>query len=163
MNFKKQIKAPVKKTPLKCWDVYIQSVFARKIPSSHEKDKKTLEYFKHRFNWDTNLDISKENYDALVLTDLNRDIIWVNQGFKNMTGYKPHFAIGKKPSFLQGEATSPLVLAEFKKKLIHHKPFQLKLINYKFDQSPYLCEIRVFPIKNISGKTSHFLALETEI
>ncbi|UCS95799.1 PAS domain-containing protein [Echinicola marina] len=128
-----------------------------------EQDKATLEYFKDRFKWDTQWDILEENYDALVLTDLNKHIIWVNQGFKKMTGYSPHFAIGKKPSFLQGECTSTLALKEFKRKLSLDLPFQSKLINYKLDHSTYLCQIHIFPLKNISGNTSHFLALETEI
>ncbi|WP_215222761.1 PAS domain-containing protein [Echinicola shivajiensis] len=159
----KQLKYSHKKTPLKCWDIYIQSVFSKKLPSSLEKDQATLEYFESRFNWSTGLDMLKESYDALVLTDLNESILWVNQGFQKMTGYVPQFAIGKKPSFLQGEDTSPLALRDFKKKLAVDSPFRLKLINYKFDQSPYLCEIHIFPMKNESGNTSHLLALETEI
>ena len=61
--------------------------------------------------------INQEDYDALVLTDTSQNILWVNDGFKNMTGYTKKFAIGKRPSFLQGEKTSTSIKKELRDKL----------------------------------------------
>ena len=44
--------------------------------------------------------LESAQYEALVVTDLNKKIVWVNNGFFDMTGYPKGFAIGKKPTFL---------------------------------------------------------------
>ncbi|WP_181452643.1 MULTISPECIES: PAS domain-containing protein [Algoriphagus] len=50
--------------------------------------------------------INTKSYKAIVLTDPSQFIIWVNSGFAQMTGYSRKYAVGKKPTFLQGKNTS---------------------------------------------------------
>ncbi|MBD8487382.1 PAS domain-containing protein [Echinicola sp. CAU 1574] len=163
MFFRKKYKITFKPAPLKSWDIYVQSIFQKPIKTLSEQDFNTLTYYKNKFNWASKLDMLSSNYDALVLTNLNEEIIWVNHGFKKMTGYGPHFAKGKKPTFLQGDDTSKLALAGIKRKLGSKKVFTTKVLNYKKDQSHYLCEITIFPLLDHHQKVSHFLALEKEI
>ncbi|WP_200976378.1 PAS domain-containing protein [Echinicola sp. 20G] len=163
MFFRKKYKITFRPAPLKSWDIYVQSIFQKPIKSLNEQDFNTLNYYKNKFNWASKLDMLSLNYDALVLTNLNEEIIWVNHGFKKMTGYSPNFAIGKKPAFLQGDDTSKLALQEVTRNLKLEKPFTSKLLNYKKDQSHYLCEITIFPLLDHHQKVSHFLALEKEI
>ena len=61
--------------------------------------------------WTTDLTkkVFQEDYDAIVLTDTNQKILWVSDGFRDMTGYSKKYAVGKRPSFLQGEETSKSV------------------------------------------------------
>ena len=69
-----------------------------------KKDASKIEkYFKNCFSSELESKIYNYDYDALVLSDKAHKIIWVSDGFKDMTGYTKKFAVGKKPSFLQGE------------------------------------------------------------
>jgi PAS domain-containing protein len=82
--------------------------------------------------WTSNITtmIFQKDYDALVLTDKKQKIVWVSGGFTNMTGYSKTFAIGKRPSFLQGEKTSTIVKKQLKEDLAFNHTYSGSIINY---------------------------------
>lgn len=150
-------------SPLKSWGVS-SDFFAPSVPlDSQEIDRTTLEFMESQFQWKTDLDsILKNHYDALIVTDALQTILWTNPGFFKMTGYKSSDAIGKKPSFLQGDQTSKASKEYIKENLLYEMPFTSKILNYKKNQKEYWCTIQIFPMQTKIG-TSHYLALETEI
>ena len=101
-------------------------------------------------------------YEALVVTDLEKTIIWANNGFHEMTGYSKHFAIGKQPKFLQGEKTSQKTKMEIRSLLEQQKRFSKSLVNYRKNGEEYICEIDVVPLFNTNNVVTHFLAMERE-
>ncbi|WP_420552867.1 PAS domain-containing protein [Tenacibaculum aiptasiae] len=127
-------------------------------------DLKHIHKLANNFDWGNNFNsILKENsYESLVITNSNKQIIWVNSGFKKMTGYDNEFAIGKSPVFLQGEKTTDTSREKIRKKLLKNKPFKEVIINYKKDRSTYKCELKIFPLY-AQNETTHFLALEKEV
>lgn len=106
--------------------------------------------------------INQEDYDALVLTDTSQNILWVNDGFKNMTGYTKKFAIGKRPSFLQGEKTSTSIKKELRDKLAFNHTYSGSIINYRKNGQLYLCKITILPIYNLDDKLKYYLAIEKD-
>lgn len=80
-----------------------------------------------------------------------------------MTGYSKQFAVGRKPSFLQGEKTSIESKTKIRNRIYRNEPFRETVMNYKKNQAEYLCEIEFFPIVNKQKETKAFLALETEL
>ena len=106
--------------------------------------------------------INQEDYDALVLTDTTQNILWVNDGFKNMTGYTKKFAIGKRPSFLQGEKTSTSIKKELRDKLAFNHTYSGSIINYRKNGQLYLCKITILPIYNLDDKLKYYMAIEKD-
>ena len=106
--------------------------------------------------------IFQDDYDALVLTDISQNILWVNDGFKYMTGYTKKFAIGKKPSFLQGEKTSTIVKKQLKENLEFNHTYTGSIINYKKNGELYLCKITILPIYNLDEKLKYYMAIEKD-
>ena len=106
--------------------------------------------------------INQEDYDALVLTDTSQNILWVNDGFKNMTGYTKKFAIGKRPSFLQGEKTSTSIKKELRDKLAFNHTYSGSIINYRKNGELYLCKITILPIYNLDEKLKYYMAIEKD-
>ena len=106
--------------------------------------------------------INQEDYDALVLTDTSQNILWVNDGFKNMTGYTKKFAIGKRPSFLQGEKTSTSIKKELRDKLAFNHTYSGSIINYRKNGQFYLCKITILPIYNLDDKLKYYMAIEKD-
>ena len=106
--------------------------------------------------------INQEDYDALVLTDTSQNILWVNDGFKNMTGYTKKFAIGKRPSFLQGEKTSTSIKKELRDKLAFNHTYSGSIINYRKNGQLYLCKITILPIYNLDEKLKYYMAIEKD-
>lgn len=159
--FKKAKKAT---TPLISWDIHQTQHYKKLSFFTKENDFNELKFYIDKYQWNNDLKhlINSYNYDALVVTDLQKKIIWVNKGFSKMTGYSRNRAISKDPSFLQGELTDNNVRKRISKKIQLEKPFKETIINYKQDKSTYKCELYIIPLKN-NLNTTHFIALEKSI
>lgn len=150
-------------SPLKSWEVSSDFFLPTEPLNPLEKDRTTLEFMESQFQWKTDLsEILMLPYDALIVTDALQTILWTNPGFSKMTGYQANYAIGKKPSFLQGDKTSKESKGLIKENLLKEIPFSSKILNYKKNKKEYWCNIKIFPMQNKLG-TSHYLALETEL
>ena len=102
------------------------------------------------------------DYEALVVTDSNREIVWADNGFKEMTGYAKDFAIGKRPTFLHGTNTSEATRGEIRQLLKEEKRFKAAITNYRKNGEEYQCQIDVLPLYDSENKLTHFLAMERE-
>ena len=116
-------------------------------------------------SWTTDLTkkVFQEDYDAIVLTDTNQKILWVSDGFRDMTGYSKKYAVGKRPSFLQGEETSKSVKTQIREELFYNHTFRGSLLNYRKNGETYLCQISIFPIYDAKERLDNFIAFEKEI
>ena len=154
----------MKRGPLLCWDVYSEHIFKFFKSLRKKKDAEKLLEFQSQFQWDFQIEetLFKNDYKALVITDKNQKIIWVNEGFKDMTGYSFNFVKNKSPKLLQGEKTSRKALQHIRENLIKNSACEGSMVNYRKDGSEYVCEIKIFPIHNSNRKVEHYLALENE-
>lgn len=107
--------------------------------------------------------ILEEEYDALVLTKSNQNIVWVSNGFQEMTGYSKSFALGKKPHFLQGPKTSKTIKLKIREQLKHRHGYKGSIINYHKNGETYICHIKIIPIYDRNNILTNFLALEKEL
>jgi PAS domain S-box-containing protein len=154
----------MKRAPLLSWDIYSEHLinFFKSLRKKREVER--LNEFQNKFNWDFQIEetLFKNEYKAIVVTDKNQKIIWVNEGFKNMTGYSLSFVKDKSPKLLQGEKTSPKALQNIRDHLAKDAVCETSMVNYRKDGSEYMCEIKIFPITNSDSKVEHYLALENE-
>jgi PAS domain S-box-containing protein len=149
--------------PILSFDFYANN-FSTVISNSNKKnDINKIKEFATKFGWNNSIDeiFKNHTFETIVLTSKQQEIIWVNDGFKKMTGYSKNYAINKTPSFLQGAETCEKTKKRIRKKLRSNKPFTDLVINYKKDQTTYECEITVFPLHN--KDTTHYIALEKAI
>lgn len=108
--------------------------------------------------------IARETNNAVVITDENGIITWVNNSFTTITGYSFTESIGLKPGqFLQGPDTDPATVNLMSEKLIAQEPFDVEVINYAKDGRKYWIQIQCQPIFNDKNQLQNFFALETDI
>lgn len=108
--------------------------------------------------------IASQTDNIVVLTDIERNIEWVNDAFIKVTGYTQEEAIGKSPGkLLQGELTDQKVVNRIRKALDAQKPFEETLINYSKNGEPYWINIRCNPINNEYGDVIGFMAIEYDV
>ena len=149
--------------PIMCWD-FSTNDLTNGLQYEKLKDKNHLKTFSKQYNWQIDIDQTLDKpYDALVLTDATEDIIWVNKGFKKLTGYDAKYAVGRKPNFLQGVKTSNESRSNIKKDILKMVPFTAVIVNYRKNNEKYLCEISVIPINNHQNEITHFISLERAI
>lgn len=153
----------MKVMPLLSWDIFMDYYYRNLKHFQKQSEIETISQLAKKHNWKNNIDsmISNYDYEAIVITDMDQKIIWVNNGFTEMTGYSKKFALDKKPTFLQGTKTSKATKAKFRKKINLDIPFKEVIVNYKKDKSPYKCEVQIIPL--YGEETTHYIALERQV
>jgi PAS domain S-box-containing protein len=105
---------------------------------------------------------------SILITDGNLDlpgptILFVNPAFTRMTGYTEEEVIGKTPRILQGPRTDKTVLKRLRSDMERGEVFKGESINYRKDGREFLLEWQVAPIRNSDGRTTHYVAFQSDI
>ncbi|SMG12654.1 PAS domain S-box-containing protein [Marivirga sericea] len=99
--------------------------------------------------------------NAVIISDANGKITFVNNAFEEITGYLLEEVLGKKPGdFLQGPLTDQKDIASFRKHLSLGRSFTQEILNYSKTGDPYLLSCQVDPIFNDKGEISKFISLQ---
>jgi PAS domain S-box-containing protein len=110
----------------------------------------------------------QDTEDSVLITDADVNfpgprIVFVNPGFSKMTGYSREEVLGKTPRILQGPKTDRKVLDELRRCLENGEPFFGETINYKKDGSEYFLEWHISPVRDASGRITHFVSVQRNI
>ena len=149
--------------PLMSWDIFSESRERKLKEASRTQDVIKVKSLAKQFNWQNDISsiFKEQEFEAILITDVNQNIIWVNHGFTTMTGYNKNEVLDKTPRLLQGEKTSPESRDHIRTKLNEDVPFTAVITNYKKNKTPYTCEVKIFPLR--TNATTHFLALERQV
>lgn len=100
---------------------------------------------------------------AVILTDQDKKIIWVNDDFSKITGYTLSESLGKKPGeLLQGPNTEKEVVYKMRKSLDGQSPLKGEVTNYRKNGEEYLCKLVIHPVFNREHKLTNFIAFEVD-
>ena len=98
--------------------------------------------------------------DGIVIVDMlapDHPIVDVNPAFERMTGYAPDEAIGRNCRFLQGPETDPRAVDAIRRTLSTGAEGTVTLLNYRRDGTPFANLLHLSPIRDESGRTTHFV------
>jgi PAS domain S-box-containing protein len=109
-----------------------------------------------------------QSKEAILITDAQLDlpgprVVFVNPAFTRMTGYTSSEILGKTPRILQGPRTDRSVLSRLRRNLELGEVFEGEAINYRKDGTEFFLEWQITPIRNSSGKCTHYLAIQRDI
>jgi PAS domain S-box-containing protein len=108
--------------------------------------------------------VAKHTDNAVIISDAQVKIEWVNEGFTRITGYTLAEVVGKRAGvFLQGPKTNSATLAYIRQALQRGEGFQAELLNYGKTGRQYWIAIEVQPIRNEQGQIIYFIAIERDI
>ncbi|MEN2993700.1 MAG: PAS domain-containing protein, partial [Bacteroidia bacterium] len=97
--------------------------------------------------------------NAVVITDAQGKIVWVNRGFERISGYTLQEVRGKVPGrLLQGPDTDPATVQRIREKLQRKEPFTEEILNYTKDGRPYWLRLYITPLTNEMNEVTHFIA-----
>ncbi|MCB0569995.1 MAG: helix-turn-helix domain-containing protein [Phaeodactylibacter sp.] len=100
---------------------------------------------------------------AVILTDANRRILWVNEDFTSITGYTLSDALGKKPgSLLQGPGSEQDAIGRIRKGLDNMAPIKDEITNYRKNGEAYQCKLVIHPVFNQQQELINFIAFEID-
>ncbi len=108
--------------------------------------------------------VASRSDNAVIITDVDGKIEWVNEGFTRITGYTPDEVRGRKPgTILQGPDTDPATVLQMREKLRRGEGFQVEIVNYAKDRRKYWLAASVQPIHDPAGTLTNFIAIESDI
>jgi len=108
--------------------------------------------------------VARRTSNAVVITDAQRRITWVNEGFESITGYGAAEAIGLSPgALLQCSATAAESVQAMREALNAGQGFRGELINRAKDGRIYWNDIDIQPLHDEQGTHTGFMAIQTDI
>ena len=107
--------------------------------------------------------VAEETINAVVLTDVQGKITWVNKMFTRISGYQLNEVKGFTPgSILQGKNTDALTIKEMSTALKNEQEFDVDIINYHKNGHTYWLRINCQPLHE-QGQLVGFMAIQTDI
>ncbi len=100
---------------------------------------------------------------AVIMTDLDGQIQYVNAAFTRNTGYQPDEVLGKTPRVLKSGETSPTVYRDLWATIRAGKVWHGDLVNRRKDGTLYEDAMWVFPVTDSKGQVVRILALKEDV
>jgi PAS domain S-box-containing protein len=108
--------------------------------------------------------IAQKTINAVIVTNPNREIVWVNKAFTKLTEFTFEEVANKKvDDILHGPETDPSILSYIHRQIEKNRPFRCELIKYTKSGKPIWVEIESQPIFDEKGKLTHYFDIETDI
>ena len=96
-------------------------------------------------------------------TNPEHPVIYCNPAFEKMTGYRREEILGKNCRFMQGKDTDSKALEIIRQALKTHSECQVILRNYRKDGTIFWNALSVSPVRDRSGKLTHFIGVQRDI
>ena len=93
----------------------------------------------------------------------NLPIIYCNQSFTKMTGYEKAEVLGKNCQFLQNDDKDQPQIKVISIAIQKSKPCRVTLRNYRKDGTQFWNDLTITPVKDKTGKTTHFIGVQNDI
>lgn len=100
----------------------------------------------------------------IIVDALTKDmpILYTNEAFTRMTGYKSEEVIGHNCRFLQGEETQASAVDSIKQAINEGIPLQTTLLNYRKDGTSFWNQLSIAPVYD-NDQVTHFIGLQSDI
>ena len=90
-------------------------------------------------------------------------LIYVNDGFCEMTGYPRDEVLGQNCRFLQGESTREEPVAQMRAAIDAEEPVTVELRNYRKEGTMFWNRVTVAPVRSKSGSVTNYLGYQEDV
>lgn len=101
--------------------------------------------------------------NAIVLTDRNGLIKWVNPAFSRLTGYESSEAVGRKMNLLKSGRQSAAFYDTLWGTILAGNVWHGELVNRRKDGQIYLECATITPVRGADGQIAHFVAILQDV
>ncbi len=98
-----------------------------------------------------------------LITDAAQNILHASRSFTAITGYSEAEVLGSNCRILQGPGTAPEAAAAIRAALARGEIFQGDILNYRKDGSPFWNALKITPLRDESGRVTHFVSVQRDI
>ena len=101
--------------------------------------------------------------NAIVITDRQGSIQWVNPAFTVLTGYTAEEALGQEQSFLKSGAHDAHFYQTLWNTILSGAVWRGEITNRRKDGTPYVEEMTITPVRSDKGEITQFIAIKVDI
>jgi PAS domain S-box-containing protein len=101
--------------------------------------------------------------NAIVITDREGRITWVNPAFSKLTGYSSQEAVGQNPRLLKSGMHDRLFYQNLWNTILSGEVWSGEIVNRRKDGTFYTEEQSITPVKNDQGTITHFIAIKQDV
>jgi PAS domain S-box-containing protein len=107
--------------------------------------------------------VAKLTTNGVIITDVNKNIIWVNDALLKLTGYAWEEIIGRRPGMFQFEKTNADTARMISAELKEGRSVITEILNSSKSGREYWLELHIQPYMDVSGRLAGYLAVEIDI
>ncbi|MCC5021306.1 MAG: PAS domain-containing protein [Candidatus Synoicihabitans palmerolidicus] len=95
--------------------------------------------------------------------DQDLPIIYVNEAWTRLTGYRLEETMGRNCRFLQGNGTDESTINELRRCLKQAEIFRGEVLNYRKEGTPFWNELEIRPVRGGDGELTHFVGTSNDV
>jgi diguanylate cyclase (GGDEF)-like protein/PAS domain S-box-containing protein len=100
---------------------------------------------------------------AIVITDREGTVLWVNTAFEHLTGYSHEEVIGRSTRLLKSGLQPKSFYKDLWDTILAGHQWRGELTNRRKDGTIYAEEMTISPVRNPGGESTHFVAVKQDI
>ncbi len=101
--------------------------------------------------------------EAIVMTDAQGIIQYVNPAFKQMTGYRGREVVGQNPRILKSGKQDELFYRNLWETISSGKSWAGRMVNKRKDGSFYTEDATISPVRDASGQITNYVSVQRDI
>ncbi len=105
----------------------------------------------------------EQSAEAVVITDRNGTVVYVNPAFEWITGYAADEVVGRSPSVLKSGKHDPSFYAQMWTTITRGSVWVGRLTNRRKDGSLYEEEMSISPVRDAKGEIINFVAVKRDV
>lgn len=90
-------------------------------------------------------------------------IVYVNEAFERMTGYRAVDVIGRNCRFLQGSETDKEATSTLRHAIIRREEVRVQLVNYRKNGERFWNELFLSPVRDGQGPVTHYIGVQHDV
>jgi PAS domain S-box-containing protein len=107
--------------------------------------------------------VAKKTTNCVIITDVNRKMVWVNDSLIRLSGYSREELIGKSPKIFQFEKTDQQTLNFIQKELYTKHQVQAEVLNRGKFGNEYWLKLDILAMRDNAGAITGYMAVEIDI
>ena len=101
--------------------------------------------------------------NAIVITDREGKILWINRAFELLTGYPAEEVAGKDMRILNSDTQDDAFFKEMWETILAGRTWHGKMVNVRKGGTKYIEEQTITPVRDEAGEITHFIAIKQDI
>jgi PAS domain S-box-containing protein len=101
--------------------------------------------------------------NAIMITDREGVVRWVNDAFARLTGYAASEVVGQSPRLLRSGKQQASFYEAMWKTILARKVWRGEVLNKRKDSTLYTEDMTITPVADATGAITHFIAIKQDV